>query len=657
MKTFWTILHSAFSLVVCFGVGVTNGSGAQSTYLTAEQVVERWELTDLQLSPDGARVAFSVEAPIRGRGRNYDIWMYDIDHRSLSRITDWKGSDSRPRWSPDGKSLAFLSNRSGSTKLYSVPSRGDEVKCLTPSMGSISSYAWSPDGGCIAFLAPEPGPPMDPMVVGKFGYGINLDLQFWLADLAYGTVRQLTRGEARYSNGDASSPPFAWGPRGDRLIVSFTDDTRMHLFTSKICSLDLNDGGLTELAAPRGTFADMKLSHDGKTLAFRAARKDGPQPRDLYLMPIAGGTLRNLTGSAIDRQIKGYSWQADGSLMVLAEDGLAAKFYRCRQDGQVELLAGFEVHPSSHYWKSETFVTPPGKMVFIGEAAQQANELWISTSSGKAEQLTHFNQEWDSIPVLPVESIRYASFDGMSIEGGLIRPAGFQEGKRYPLAVMVHGGPSARWFDRFEGRGHILASRGFLVFYPNVRGSTGYGYEFLVANRYDWGGGDFKDIMAGVDYLIEKGMADPERMGIGGWSYGGIMSAWAVTQTNRFKAAVAGAAPVDQALLTGATDSWVVYYDTWYKGIIYENSDHYRDRSSLTHIKNVQTPTLILSNAADTDVVLAHGIQFHRGLRYLGVDTEFVIYPREPHSSRMNEEAHRKDVIRRFVGWFEKYLQ
>ncbi len=651
-----TVLQTTLCLLPIFLAG-PGQSGLSAGGLSPEQVILRWELNDLQLSPDGTQVAFSVEAPIRGRGRNYDVWVYNLDESSLRQITDWKGADSRPRWSPNGETLAFLSNRSGTMKLYAVPAGGGETRCLTKSVDGVSSYAWSPDGGRIAFVAPEPGRRGDPLVVGKFGYGINLDLQYWLLDLAYGTVRQLTFGEHRFSNGDASHPPFTWGPAGDRLFISLTDDPRMHVFTSKISSLNLSDGSFQDLAAPGGTFADMKVSPDGKSLAYRGAREDDPQPRDVYLMPIAGGLARNLTATDIDRQIKCYSWQPDGSLIVVAEDGLASTLYQCGGDGGCRLLPKFEVHVSSHYWKSQTLVARPGLTMFIGENSVQANELWVSRVPGKAERITRFNREWDQIPVQPVESVKYASFDGKIIEAGLIRPVGFQPGKRYPLVVMPHGGPSARSFDRFEGRGHILASRGFAVLYPNFRGSTGYGYEFLSANRYDWGGGDFQDLMAGVDYLIEQGIADPERLGIGGWSYGGIMSAWAVTQTNRFKASVAGAAPVDQALLTGATDSWVMYYDIWYKGIAYEDPEHYRDRSALTHVKNVTTPTLILSNGRDTDVSLAHGIQFHRALRYLGVETQFVIYPREPHSSRMNEEAHRIDVIRRFVGWLEEHLK
>ncbi len=436
---------------------------------------------------------------------------------------------------------------------------------------------------------------------------LNEVVEIWLVNLAFGTVRQLTFGEHRFSNGDASHPPLAWGPEGDRLLISFTDDERMHLFTSKISSLNLSDGSYRELAAPGGTFADMKVSPDGMTLAFRGARDDEPQPMDVYLMPVSGGQVRNLTASDIDRQIKCYSWQKDGSLVVLAEDGLASTFYRCSQDGRCRRLPRLDIHVSSHYWKSQTFAARDGLTVFIGENAVRPNELWLSRAPGEAEPITGFNREWDDIAVQPVESIKYSSFDGTIIEAGLIRPAGFQPGKRYPLVVMPHGGPSARSFDRFEGRGHIMASRGFAVLYPNVRGSTGYGHEFLIANRYDWGGADFKDLMAGVDYVIEQGIADPDRLGIGGWSYGGYMSAWAPTQTNRFSAAVAGAAIMDQALLTGATDSWVMYYDVWYKGIAYEDPEHYRDRSPLT----------------------AHSCQERD----------------EPHSSRMNEEDHRVDVI------------
>jgi dipeptidyl aminopeptidase/acylaminoacyl peptidase len=200
-----------------------------------------------------------------------------------------------------------------------------------------------------------------------------------------------------------------------------------------------------------------------------------------------------------------------------------------------------------------------------------------------------------------------------------------------------------------------LEARGFVVLSPNIRGSTGYGYEFMVMNRLDWGGGDFNDVMAGAGWLIEQGIADPDHIGIGGWSYGGYMSAWAVTQTTLFKASVSGAPMTDLALEYGAEDAGINAYDTWFMGNPYENLPLFSGRSPVTYVKKVKTPTLLLCGENDTTDPVEQCYQFHRGLRYFGVETELVVYPREGHGIR--EEKHRIDVLNRVVGWFEKYLK
>ena len=224
--------------------------------------------------------------------------------------------------------------------------------------------------------------------------------------------------------------------------------------------------------------------------------------------------------------------------------------------------------------------------------------------------------------------------------------------------VLVHGGPSAHWVDHLEPWGQLLAARGFAVVYPNIRGSTGYSYEFMAMVRKDMGGNDFKDVMALVDHLIHQGTADPDRLGIGGWSYGGYMSAWAITQTDRFKAAVSGAPMTNLVTEFLTEESWVNYYDAWTLGTPYENWDLLTERSPVARLSPaVRTPTLILCGEKDVIDPLGQCLQFHRGLKHYGVETELVIYPRVGHAARMPEEKLRVDVTRRLVEWFEKHLQ
>ncbi len=234
-----------------------------------------------------------------------------------------------------------------------------------------------------------------------------------------------------------------------------------------------------------------------------------------------------------------------------------------------------------------------------------------------------------------------------------MKPAGYDGKAKLPLVVRVHGGPTSRWRDSIDSWGQVLAARGYAVLYPNVRGSIGYGQKFTEMNRADWGGGDFKDVMAGVDDLIAKGIADPERLGIGGWSYGGYMAAWAVTQTTRFKAAVSGAGMSDLISEFGTEKESAG--DEWFWGTPYEKPEGFLNGSPILYVKNVKTPTLILHGEADTTDPPGQSQEFYRGLKHYGVASELVMYPREPHNFR--EPKHRVDMLTRMVDWFGRYLQ
>ena len=235
----------------------------------------------------------------------------------------------------------------------------------------------------------------------------------------------------------------------------------------------------------------------------------------------------------------------------------------------------------------------------------------------------------------------------------MIKPKGFISGTPMPLIVLVHGGPTGAWSDSIESWGQLLTQRGFAIFYPNIRGSTGYGQKFIEMNRADWGGADFRDVMAGVDYLVAQKIADPARLGIGGWSYGGYMAEWAITQTNRFKAAVSGAGMANLASEFGTEAG--SSGDQWFFGVPYENLDTFMKSSPVKYLKNARTPTLILQGEADRTDPLGQSQELYRGLKYYGVEAELVLYPREGHG--LAEEKHLIDRLTRIVAWYEKHLK
>jgi dipeptidyl aminopeptidase/acylaminoacyl peptidase len=320
-------------------------------------------------------------------------------------------------------------------------------------------------------------------------------------------------------------------------------------------------------------------------------------------------------------------------------------------DGNAVLVSGLATNPLNFDAHQS------GLFAVLGQTPTNMCELWIGDRSGKFTQVTNFNKEFNAAGLIEPETIEYKSFDGMKIEAELFKPKNFVKGKRVPLVVLIHGGPTSRWTDAFNGHysawAQFLATRGYAVLLPNVRGSTGYGWQFAIANRGDWGGGDFKDVLAGVDEIVQRGVADENKVGIGGWSYGGYMAMWAVTQTNRFKAAVAGAGLSDLAAEFGTEDSPT--YDEWFYGTPYENLAAFQKSSPITYVKNAKTPTLILQGENDVVDPIGQSQQFYRGLKRYKVETDLVVYPREGHSFR--EEKHIIDYLNRLVNWFDRYLK
>jgi dipeptidyl aminopeptidase/acylaminoacyl peptidase len=356
---------------------------------------------------------------------------------------------------------------------------------------------------------------------------------------------------------------------------------------------------------------------------------------------------RNLTGANLDRLVEDYHWGKDGSITLLAANGFANQLVTYTADGSRHDLAPAPVSPGT-FALAET-----GEIAFVSQSATRPQEVWIWDQKNPAQQVTHLNDSWEDYALAAPEFYSYKSFDGLEIGAALLKPQGAAANSKLPLIALIHGGPTGRWQDSIETWGQLLAARGYAILYPNIRGSVGYGQKFVEANRGDWGGADFKDVMAGIDDLIKRGIADPNRLAIGGWSYGGYMSEWAITQTNVFKAAVSGAGLSDLISEFGTEEGPA--YDEWFFGVPWENPTGFLNSSPFVHFKDARTPTLILQGDADTTDPLGQSQELYRGLKRYGVETELVVYPREPHGFR--EEKHLLDRLNRILAWYEKYLK
>ncbi len=617
--------------------------------LTPEAALNIHFLSDLQLAPDGSRLAFVVSEAPKGDKRLQHIWVYDKKSNSARQFTYSAKSETSPRWSPDGKRLGFLSNRGGDEQqIYVMNSGGGEAAARTKGKSSIKDFAWSKDGKYFAYIGPDAKTEEEEKKEKDKNDAHAADKdekhpRLWLVPVDSGDVKAITPASWEIKE-------LAWMPGGESIVVAATDHPESDQNTDRIFSVDVSNGDMKPLSAPRGPFGKITISPDGKTIGFIGAREDGPSPHDLMLLPVGNSAARNLTGLNLDRQIFDYKWMGDEGLLAIAADGFHTRLKKIALRGSVsEVAVGASANPSAIAAAND------GEIFFVSQTATHPQELFVWRQESGPEKLTHINDAWKQYALAAPEFYKYKSFDGVEIEAALLKPPGYDAKKKLPLIALIHGGPTGAWEDTVDTWGQLLAARGYAVFYPNIRGSIGYGQKFIEMNRGDWGGADFKDVMAGVDDLVARGIADPEKLGIGGWSYGGYMAEWAITQTTRFKAAVSGAGLSNLISEYGTEEG--PSYDEWFYGVPYEPEKvaGFLNSSPFVHLKNARTPTLILQGEADTVDPVGQSMELYRGLKRYGVETELVLYPREPHG--FHEEKHLVDRVDRILAWFDKYLK
>ncbi len=628
------------------GWGQENGGTPGKKPLTPASFLEWRDVQDPQFSPDATRVAFVVSDPPKSEKRTRHIWLYDKSGNMARQFTYSEKSESSPRWSPDGKELAFLSDRGGDEEqIFVLRSEFGEAAAVTKEKAGVTAFEWSPDGQTIAYLAPDPKSAAQEKKEKE-----KDDARVADKDERHARLRllHLNSHESRaLTDPHWEVKELAWLPDGQSIAIIASNRPASDQYTDRIYLVNTEDGRTKQLLAPSGPVQGLRASPNGTTLSFLGCREDGPDAHDLFLLPVIAGAARNLTGASLDRQIMQHHWAKGGWLIAVYADGFASRFAGYNSEGEKKESGRLPTNPN------EFSVAATGEIAFVGWNSTAMPELWLRDIKGDAQPVSHLNDGLKEFAVAAPEFYKYKSLDGLEIEAALLKPAGYDGKTKLPLVVRVHGGPTSRWRDSIDSWGQVLAARGYAVLYPNVRGSIGYGQKFTEMNRADWGGGDFKDVMAGVDDLIAKGIADPERLGIGGWSYGGYMAAWAVTQTTRFKAAVSGAGMSDLISEFGTEKESAG--DEWFWGTPYEKPEGFLNGSPILYVKNVKTPTLILHGEADTTDPPGQSQEFYRGLKHYGVASELVMYPREPHNFR--EPKHRVDMLTRMVDWFGRYLQ
>jgi dipeptidyl aminopeptidase/acylaminoacyl peptidase len=573
-----------------------------------------------------------------------------------------------PRWSPDGERIAFFSDRDGETRIWLLSVESGQMQPVPMTgdgHGQISTHVhysgleWSPDGRKLAFTAQDSVEPEDKLVWKDWyrteGFGdIRHRVQIWTIDADGGAPFQLTHG-------DYHSAQPAWSPDGTRIAFMSNRSGREE---SILYSVNENydvwlvaatGGAPRKMTTNEGPDTRPVWSPDGQFLAYVSVPYRGSHwdVTRLSLVDVDSGEVTALTDlSSFDFgvNLEPGAW-VGSDIFFTAMVGAATHAFRIEAnvaDSQPEAIVAGDRNASS------LSISRDGKrLVFLSQNPSHPADVWTSRSDGKRlRQLTDTNPQLNGLA--SAELVRWASSDGMQIEGIVVKPEGFDPTRRYPLVVRPHGGPHGNAAWRFHTDDQFYASQGYVVFAPNFRGSTGYGQAFVDADRGQLGGGDFLDLMSGVDYLIGQEYVDPDRLVIAGISYGGFMTTWAVGHTDRFKAAMAGAPVVNAQSMFATSDipAWV----TWeYLGPPWKNPDLIRTYSPITYVQNVTTPTLIIHGEDDVRVPLSQGREFWHSLRTLGVPTEFVIYPGEQHGSWSPE--HQVDILERTVDWFARYLE
>jgi dipeptidyl aminopeptidase/acylaminoacyl peptidase len=663
-----TLLAAFFCIPLLFAQEKPAAEGPKP--LTPEAALNLRSISDLQLSLDGSRLAFVVTEPPTNDGRPTHIWLYDKSANSARQLTFSPKSESRPRWSPDGKRLAFLSNRTDNQQqIYVLELSGGEGTAITSGKRSIRAFEWSPDGKQIAFLAPDAKTEdeekkekdkFDARVVDKDAKHSRLWLVAVPSSESAGQAVKLPAAKApepkALTDEKYDISELAWHPTGTGLMVVATDHPESDQNTHRIFFFRLADSSLTQLIAPRGPFGSLRIAPSGKLMAYVGCREDGPTPHDLWTARHGDPAPHNLTGASIDRPVLDYHWLKDDGVLMEIEDGFRERLMAYNPDGSPGPdFPAITLNPTTFT------VGAAGEVYFSGQDATHPAELYSWDAKGTPQQLTHLNDSWKQFALVAPERYKYKSFDGLEIEAQLLKPANSDGKSRFPLIAIIHGGPTGSWRDAVEPWGQLLAAKGYAIFYPNIRGSSGYGEKFIESNRGDWGGGDYKDVMAGIHDLVNRGIADPDRIGIGGWSYGGYMSEWAITQHDpftppiQFKAAVSGAGLANLVSEYGTEQGPA--YDEWFYGLPYEPEKllGFLNSSPITQLKNAKTPTLILQGEADTTDPVGQSQELYRGLKRYGVDAVLVLYPRENHG--FHERNHQIDRLQRLLDWYTSHIK
>ena len=655
---------------------IAHGAASPPSTFVSSDLRSLRQVGEVHLSPDGKWLAYTVTNNDRP-GRPYgQPFIMDMATHSSRRIGGPQDTASSIHWSPDGTRLAYVGSTGGNSGLIVSRPDGSEATVLAPVQGtnhnlpsSGERLSWSPDGKQIAYCSAVPGPEAadaagDPVVITRYLYkptaseGMtrfddNRRLHIFLVDVATHQVHQLTDGNYYEHSID-------WSPRGDEILfISNHEPNADRVFNYDVFAINVTSRAIRQLTRTKATEYAPRWSPDGSQIVYQGTKRDltssetTMEDTHVWLMN-ADGSGRREIGGAIDNRQGAPAWSPDGkSVCFTVQDHGTVHLYRIR-------LAGGQPVPETVIGGTGSVgswsLSADGTIAYSFGTPRDLPQLYV-VKSGAATQLTNLNSgPLAGKTIAAVESFRFPSFDGLNVEALLTKPSVLEPGKKYPMIVNMHGGPHGEQGSLFNFKAQVYASHGFATLMVNYRGSTGYGQKFADAIFKDQNGGEAKDVMAGVDEAIKRyPWIDPARLGIEGGSYGGQLTNWIITQTDRFKAAIPTAG-ISNLISLNYMSYYHDYLPVEFGGYPERNGllDEFWNRSALRYVAKVKTPVMFIHGENDNDVPIAEDEQFYIALQDVDVETIMVRYPREGHGLR--ETNHVIDSIDRSLRWYDTHF-